>query len=265
MCRHFAWLGRPRTLTELIFQPSYGLPRQAARPRWQNIDLVNRDGFGTGWFPPGRQGPVASYRRTVPFEEDEAFTALAEQVSADCVLGAVRGASPGMPIEEAATAPFTNGTCLLSLNGHLSREKTYHLLEPGYEPESTCDAALLATLLWQRLDRGLPLESGVVELLCDVVALDPCTCLNMLATDGTRIVATTWGETLCYRVEADGLLVASEPHDDDTGWIRVPDRQVIVADANGVDVRPLPGAPAALTELTELTELTGLAADEPAA
>ncbi|GAB2805596.1 ergothioneine biosynthesis protein EgtC [Actinoallomurus bryophytorum] len=248
MCRHFAWLGRPRTLAELILEPSYGLPRQAARPRWQNIDLVNRDGFGAGWFPPGEPVPAMSYRRAVPFEADEGFAALAAQISASCVLGAVRGASPGMPIEEAATAPFTNGGCLLSLNGHVSREKTTHLLEPGYVPESTCDAALLATLLWQRLDRGLSLESAVTGLLHELAALDPGACLNLLATDGTRIVATTWAETLCYRAEEDGVLVASEPHDDDPGWIPVPDRHVVVADALGVDVRPLQGDAVTLSD-----------------
>jgi glutamine amidotransferase len=239
MCRHFAWLGRPRTLAELILEPSYGLPRQAARPRWQNIDLVNRDGFGAGWFPPGEPVPAMSYRRAVPFEADDEFPALAARVSASCVLGAVRGASPGMPIEEAATAPFTNGGCLLSLNGHLSREKTAHLLEPAYLPESACDSALLATLLWQRLDSGRPLEFAVVGLLHEIAALDSNACLNMLATDGTQIVATTWAETLCYRVEDDGVIVASEPHDDEPGWISVPDRHVVVADALGVSVRPL--------------------------
>jgi len=239
MCRHFAWLGRPRTLAELILQPSYGLPRQAARPRWQNIDLVNRDGFGVGWFPTGEPAPAVSYRRAVPMEEDEEFPALAAQTSASCVMGAVRGASPGMPIEPEATAPFTNGGCLLSLNGHLALEKTAHLLEPGYLPESTCDAALLATLLWQRLDSGRPLEFAVVGLLEEIAALDSHACLNMLATDGAQIVATTWAETLCYRVEDDGVLVASEPHDDDPGWIPVPDRHVVVADALGVAVRPL--------------------------
>ncbi len=256
MCRHFAWLGAPRTLAELIFQPSYGLPRQAARPRWQNIDLVNRDGFGAGWFPMEGHGPAATYRRAVPFEDDASFATLAGEVRASCVLGAVRGASPGMPVEEAATAPFTNGSCLLSLNGHLNRAKTSGLLDPAYTPESACDAALLATFLWQRLDAGAPLERAVPELLRDVLELDPDACLNMLATDGRRIVATTWAETLCYRIEPGGVIVASEPHDDEGGWIRIPDGQIIVADADAVDVRPVPFTPATMT---------GLAADEPAA
>jgi gamma-glutamyl hercynylcysteine S-oxide hydrolase len=241
MCRHFAWLGRDRSFDELILQPSYGLPRQAARPRWQQIDLVNQDGFGVGWFP--AEGRAVSYRRTGPIESDPDFPMLAREMSGACVLGAVRGASPSMPIEEAATAPFTNGRYLLSLNGHLSVDKTLHLLEPGREPESTCDAAFLAALLWQRLDQGMPLELAVVELLRDITAVDSNACLNMLATDGVRLVATTWAETLCYRVSPDGVLIASEPHDDSDDWIRVEDRQVVIADAYGVDVRSLEPTP----------------------
>jgi glutamine amidotransferase len=65
----------------------------------------------------------------------------------------------------------------------------------------------------------------------------------MLATDGVRVVATTWGETLCYRISPDGVLIASEPHDDRGDWIRVDDRRVVIADAYGVDVRALELAP----------------------
>lgn len=242
MCRHFAWLGRPRTVAELVLHPPYGLPRQADRPRWQSIELVNRDGFGAGWFPLGQPAPAATYRRAVPFEADPGFADLAAGVTASCVVAAVRGASPGMPVEEAATAPFSNGACLFSLNGHLSRERTGHLLRPGYAPESACDAALLATFLWQRLDEGEPLPFAVPGLLEEVAALDPDACLNMVAADGVQVVATTWAETLCYRAGDEGVLVASEPHDDEPYWVRVPDRHVVVADAFGVDVRPLTAA-----------------------
>ncbi|MEO5878004.1 MAG: class II glutamine amidotransferase [Streptosporangiaceae bacterium] len=237
MCRHFAWLGHARTLDALIFQPSYGLPRQAARPRWQQIELVNRDGFGVGWFT--EEGRAVQYRRVGPIEADPDFTELARSVSGGCVIGAVRGASPGMPLEEAATAPFTNGRALLSLNGHLNVGLTLPLLDPAYTSESTCDAAFLATLLWQRLDRGLPLETAVVGLVCDVLALDPHACLNLMATDGSMIVATAWAETLCYRTEPDGVLVASEPNDDGPDWIKIDDRSVLIADALGVKVRSL--------------------------
>ncbi len=239
MCRHFAWLGTDRSVEDLILTPAYGLPKQAARPRWQQIDLVNRDGFGVGWFP--APGAAAHYRRVGPIEADPGFPVLASSVVADCVIGAVRGASPGMPIEEEATAPFTNGSALVSLNGHLNVGLTACLLEEGRQAESTCDAAHLAALLWQRLDAGQQLTAAVPDLVRDVAALDPHACLNVLATDGLVLVATTWCETLCYRTTEAGTLIASEPHDDEDGWITVPDRHLVIADPLGVTLLPLAG------------------------
>ncbi|RAY12237.1 hypothetical protein DPM19_26330 [Actinomadura craniellae] len=240
MCRHFSWIGTPASLHRLFFEPGYGLPHQARVPRWQQVGLVNKDGFGAGWYT----GDVPEvYRTAVPIWDDTAFPALAQGVSAGCVLGAVRAASPGMPIEATANAPFTDGRHLLSLNGHLNTGTVGPLLDPGRVPESTCDSALLAQLLWQRLEQGLPLAEAVEGLLNDIVILDPNACLNMLATDGTQVVATTWAETLCYRAEAGGVLVASEPHDDAGDWTTVPDRSLLVADALGAVVRPLRAEP----------------------
>ncbi|GAA2731346.1 class II glutamine amidotransferase [Actinocorallia aurantiaca] len=237
MCRHFAWLGVDRSVKELVLDPPYGLPKQAARPRWQHIDLINQDGFGVGWFP--APGKAVNYRRVGPIEADHEFPMLAASVVADCVIGAARGASPGMPIEAEATAPFTNGSALMSLNGHLNVGLAASLLEPGFTPESTCDAAFLAALLWQRLHAGSQVTAAVPELVRDIAALDQNACLNILATDGLTLVATTWGETLCYRSDEQGTLLASEPFDDEDGWIRVPDRQLVIADPLGVTVMPL--------------------------
>lgn len=238
MCRHFAWVGAPRTVHELFFEPSYGLPAQARLPRWQQVGLVNKDGFGAGWHL--LDGSTAVFRAVTPLWEHPAFPALAREMTASCVLGAARAASPGMPIEEAANAPFTDGRHLLSLNGHLDTVTARTLLEPGRAgPASACDSVLLAELLWQRLARGAPLAEAVEDLLCEIAALDARACLNMLATDGAQVVATTWAETLCYRTEPDGVLVASEPHDDLGGWVTVPDRSLVVAGPAGADVRPL--------------------------
>ncbi|MCL9796954.1 class II glutamine amidotransferase, partial [Frankia sp. AgKG'84/4] len=63
--------------------------------------------------------------------------------------------------------------------------------------------------------------------------------LNLLVADGTHLVATAWGDTLCYRVEADGVVVASEPDDDESGWIAVPDHHLLVADTRKVTLRSL--------------------------
>ncbi|WP_018654413.1 ergothioneine biosynthesis protein EgtC [Actinomadura flavalba] len=242
MCRHFAWIGAPRNLHALLFEPSYGLPEQARLPRWQQVGLVNKDGYGAGWYDASRP---EVFRTTTPIWEDAGFRPRARALEAACVVGAARAASPGMPLEVAANAPFTDGRHLFSLNGHLSVERNAALLGPGRATESDVDSALLAALLWERLEDGGPLDTTVENLLYAIVERDATACLNMLVSDGHRVVATTWAETLCYREEPDGVLVASEPHDDRDDWTTVPDRSLLVADASSVTVRGLDAMPAA--------------------
>jgi glutamine amidotransferase len=61
-----------------------------------------------------------------------------------------------------------------------------------------------------------------------------------LAADGQTVAATTYGDTLFTRREADGVLVVSEPSDDLPGWERVPDRCLVVVSSDDVKVSPLP-------------------------
>ena len=64
---------------------------------------------------------------------------------------------------------------------------------------------------------------------------------NFLLSDGEVIAATAAGDTLCYRLSGDSVLVASEPGDDEPGWTEVSDQCVLTATAAGVDIRQLPG------------------------
>jgi glutamine amidotransferase len=62
-----------------------------------------------------------------------------------------------------------------------------------------------------------------------------------MLTDGHRIVATACGDSLFVLSHggAAGVVVASEPFDDDPAWQSVPDRSLVEADADAVDIRPL--------------------------
>ena len=62
---------------------------------------------------------------------------------------------------------------------------------------------------------------------------------NFLLTDGTAIAATAVGDTLCYRCQPGQVIVASEPFDDELGWITVADRTVLTARPGVVDAGPL--------------------------
>jgi gamma-glutamyl hercynylcysteine S-oxide hydrolase len=65
--------------------------------------------------------------------------------------------------------------------------------------------------------------------------------MNLLLTDGNTVAATTYGDTLVTRRELDGVLVASEPTDDEPGWERVPAASLVVVTADTHTVTPIPG------------------------
>jgi glutamine amidotransferase len=75
--------------------------------------------------------------------------------------------------------------------------------------------------------------------------------LNLLLGDGRTVHATTYGNSLFtlagHGLAAGGVLVASEPLDDDPAWTPVPELSVVEASASALAIRPLSslGGPAA--------------------
>lgn len=239
MCRHVAWLGRPRTLQELLVDPAHSLLRQSWEPRQQRHGVVNADGFGVGWFSDERPEP-ARYRRAVPMWGDASFASLAGVVRSGCVLAAVRSATVGGPGGDEACAPFLlPGGVLLSHNGAVPVEVVAPLVPAGSLASvgSTVDSAFVAALVGERLELGL--GGALVSVVQEVGAVAPGCRLNLLATDGRSVAATAWGDTLVWRALEGGVLVASEPSDDSPSWEVVPDRSLLVLHPDGVDVTPL--------------------------
>ena len=60
-----------------------------------------------------------------------------------------------------------------------------------------------------------------------------------MAANGSRLLATTWGDTLSILRRDDGVVLASEPYDDDPGWEDVPDRHLVEVTAEGVTMTAL--------------------------
>ena len=242
MCRHTAWLGRPRTLSELVVDPPYGLLRQSWQPRRQQHGTVNADGFGVGWYSAERPEP-ARYRRSGPIWQDRSFHSLAAHVRSGCVLAAVRSATAGTPCGEEACAPFlVGGNVLLSHNGALPVDALAPLVSSAELARigSTVDSAFLAALVAARLDQGLPAAlAGAVSAAAQVA---PGARLTLLATDGRTVCATAWGDTLCWRVVDGGAVVASEPSDDEPGWVEVAEHSLLTLSGDGCTVTALRGS-----------------------
>jgi gamma-glutamyl hercynylcysteine S-oxide hydrolase len=212
----------------LVLEPEFGLLRQSYAPRRQSRGLLNADGWGVGFYPTEGVEPVR-WRSARPLWGDASFASVAPILSSPAVLAAVRSATIGMPLDETAAAPFTDGRWLLSHNGRVDRT----VLPPSTEAESVCDSALLAAHVFAR---G---PEQVADTVREVSRLDPTATLNLLLTDGTRILAVTWGDPASYLVEPDGVVVASEPWDDDPRWVDVPDRHLLEVGPDGLTLTRL--------------------------
>ena len=92
MCRHIAWLGPPRRLSELLLEPGHGLLVQSYAPRRQAHGHMNADGWGAGFFAAGQPEP-ARWRSNRPLWTGASFASVARVVAASCVLAAVRSAT----------------------------------------------------------------------------------------------------------------------------------------------------------------------------
>jgi gamma-glutamyl hercynylcysteine S-oxide hydrolase len=226
MCRHLGWLGREVSVSSLVLDPPHGLRVQSYAPRRQKHCLLNADGWGVGFFD---GATPRRWRSVAPLWGDVSFDSVAPALRSRCVVAAVRSATVGMPIEASATAPFTDGQWLLSHNGVVDRT----VLPTGLAAESVCDSAILAALIFAR---GL---EALRETIVEVGGADPNARLNILAANGSRLLATTWGDTLSILRRDDGLVLASEPYDDQPGWEDVPDRHLVDVTADGVTLTAL--------------------------
>jgi glutamine amidotransferase len=234
MCRHLGWLGQPRSLHDLVLERPCGLLVQSYAPRRQAHGLLNADGWGVGFWPDVGADPVpdrrpARWRSSRPLWSDASFASVSPVLRSGCVVAAVRSATVGMPPDETAAAPFLHDGWLVSHNGRVDPS----VLPVRPDAESVCDSALLAAHV---------VAAGVEALgrtVREVAAADPGARLNLLAANGERLVATTWGDTLSLLELPDGVVLASEPWDDDPRWIDLPDRHLVEVTRSGVTVTPL--------------------------
>ncbi len=217
------------SVASLVLEPPHGLLVQSYSPRRQKHGLMNADGWGVGFFD---QDVARRWRSAAPLWGDASFASVAPALESRCVVAAVRSATVGMPIEPSASAPFTDGRWLLSHNGVVDRG----VLPMSRAAESTVDSALLAALLF---DRGL---DRLGETIVDVGTADPNARLNILAANGSRLLATTWGDTLSVLRRPDGVVLASEPYDDDPDWQELPDRHLVDVVGTRIEMTPLKGS-----------------------
>jgi gamma-glutamyl hercynylcysteine S-oxide hydrolase len=253
MCRHLAYLGPPVTLRSLLIDPPHGLYTQAWAPRFQRQGAINADGFGAGWYPAGATDPVR-YRQAVPIWADESFADIAAVTGAGAVLAAVRNATPHTSHGPAAAAPFRQGRWLFSHNGAVDGwpESTAALAATLptvslLELDARVDSALMWALVLHRLRQGLAPAEALADTVEALRAAGVTGRFNFLLTDGCVIAGTAAGHTLYYRRKPGSVTVASEPGDDQAGWVEIPGGSAVTATAEQVSVTQLPALSSIIT------------------
>jgi glutamine amidotransferase len=246
MCRHIGYLGEPRSPAGPVFDAPHSLLVQSYAPKdMRGGGSVNADGFGLGWYPDPAEMPLR-HRRETPLWTDQTLPALAASVSTTAFVAAVRNGTTGMPVTEAAAAPFTGGRWLFSHNGvvrgwpgsleGLAKELPIAEL---LTLEAPTDSVVLWALLRARLETGEDPLTAVAGLIAAVDAAAPGSRLNFLLTDGKTLIGTTWTHALSVLETASGVLLTSEPFDDDPRWTEIPDHHAVRATADGVELLSL--------------------------
>ncbi|MEV0110793.1 ergothioneine biosynthesis protein EgtC [Nocardia sp. NPDC050799] len=265
MCRHIGYVGAPVPVGEVLTRGPHSLRTQAWAPReMRGGGSINADGFGVAWWGPDAAS-VTRYRNADPIWTDPAVDEVLPQLTSHAVLGSVRSATVGMPVERAACAPFLwenwafshNGvvpgwrsvlTAVLSdldtaatRAGMTRRYETSHLLEA----EALTDSAALWVLLRRLLDPEPP--AGLAEtpatalrlLVTGVLHHAPDARVNLLLGNGTALWATTCYHSLYALIGDEFAVLSSEPYDDDARWQQLPDRSLVCAEPGELSVETL--------------------------
>lgn len=272
MCRLAAYAGphtAPAPVDTVLFGGTYPLVRQAWAPRELLSGSVNADGYGIVWYsardaestpspstPSDRPVRIA---RAEPVWYDQDLEGVLASVRAPVAVAALRNTTPGLPVDRAGLLPLVHGRWSFVLNGYVPRFRSAHMralraLLPDELYASLAgvsDAETLFLLAVAALDRGAsPAEAlaEVVDRVRERIVADEDVPLTMVLADGTGV----W--TLNGRVgqgpanslyvaerpalAPDGVLLASEPLDDDDAWRPVPADAALLLDADGVRLNP---------------------------
>jgi glutamine amidotransferase len=210
-----------------------------------------------GWGIAAYEGDaVQVQRRAAAAHASEHFCAAAERVEATTVLAHVRRATVGR-IGLANTHPFVHGSFALVHNGTVPyfpdiRPRLLDVMTAEHRDAiqgGTDSEHLLHLILSIHEQFGgslfASLEAALrhVVTLCREIGQEPHLGLNVLLTDGARMVGSRWRRTLHFLEQAGttpcpdehparaadhdyrALIIASEPIDG-TAWTEIPERSV---------------------------------------
>ena len=250
MCRLIAYLGEPVTLSSVLLEPEHALIVQSYAPRHQVHGRINADGFGVGWYALDVRDEPSRYRKPVPMWGDQTFANIARGIRSGAFLASIRNASPGLPVNEACTAPYMRAQWLFAHNGRILdwhgptgagvvlRRRLSDISLAAVE--GATDSEVLFGLVLDAMADGASAVEAVGSVIRLTHAVAPGSRLNLMLTDGATAVATACGDTLFSRRDDASVVVASEPYDDSPLWQSIPDDSLVVATHTDLTVGAIP-------------------------
>jgi glutamine amidotransferase len=230
-----------------------------AQSRRDLAGFEHADGWGIAAYD---RDDLRLERRASAAHDGHHFRAAAGRVEAITVLAHVRRATVG-PVGLVNTHPFVHGRFALVHNGTVPyfadiRERVLAAMLPAHRGAlqgATDSEHLLHLILSLHEQSGATLFASLRTALrqivawCREIAQEPHLGLNVLLTDGSRMVGSRWRRTLHYLAQAGApsparapreapagerpraLIIASEPTTNER-WTEIPERSVFEVTAD---------------------------------
>jgi glutamine amidotransferase len=253
MCRFLAYQGVPIYLEDMIASPSHSLIAQSLHASEGKTE-INGDGFGLGWY--GEREMPGLFRDLRPAWSDENLRGICQQVRSRLFFAHVRAAT-GSATTRANCHPFAAGRWLFMHNGQVGGFTTIRRRVEALIPDefyslragTTDSEALFLAAMGFGLEDDPPAAIaamlGAVRAMMDAADLAQPLRFAAALTDGHTLWAFRWAcdarpPTLYYRSVEDGLVVVSEPTDQDHGtWHPVPAASLLVsAPGRAMEIKP---------------------------
>jgi glutamine amidotransferase len=123
MCRFVAYIGPSILADDLLYKPKFSLVTAQTMNAGEMSVSVNGDGFGIGFYAPELDNEPCVFRSIRPAWSDGNLKNLAKKIHSPCMFAHVRAASPGIPVEELNSHPFSCGKLMFMHNGVLGGYK----------------------------------------------------------------------------------------------------------------------------------------------
>ena len=254
MCRLLGYVGAPIQLDNLLYKPEHSLIVQSYQPQEMTSGVVNADGFGIGWHDRTKTNLPYVYKNILPIWSDLNLPEIARYVKANCLLGYIRSATPGSPVDLLNCQPFSHQDLLFVHNGFIEnfRETLYRpirnlLNDEAYQfVKGSTDSEHILALIMHHLQSN---PQSTVEQVIQVVLIQLNEMANIYQTelsanlmlvDGDRLIASRYSNreqspTLYWIRDdlnyPDAVIVASEPMFEGN-WNSCPENSILTVEPN---------------------------------